>query len=117
MAGGAIANLGASLQTRQLLFYLVCVPFRLSLAYILYKYSSNSKVRIISFLLSLVSAVHLFIKHNDSTDPVWWNRKYHAISSTVISVLIAFNRLDLASVTMVADVAFGLSSSRKGLQK
>ena len=114
---GAIANAGASIATRRKLFYMVCVPLRLSLAYGLFKYSANENVRMIALIISLLTSAHLFMKYRDNTDPVWWNRKYHAISSMIITILAAFNRLDLASLTMVSDVIFGLISSRKGFEE
>lgn len=112
---GVLARNGVSLYMRKYMFYLICIPLRLSLAYGLYKYSYIPTVRVLSIFLSVIATLNVYLKMKEN-DEVWWSRKFHFASSLLITFLTVFNRFDLASLTMASDVVFGVWTSRKGFK-
>ena len=117
-----------SAQTRQCLFYFVCVPIRLTLAalpVILSEYTSFDKkvIVLVYFSFAIITFFNLTYKlyYKQSPglfgDTVWWNRKVHAFFALCLIFACIINLVDgqrpymfLLTIVMGFDVVFGVYS-------
>ena len=81
MAGGQIESMGFSPRERMLLFYMICIPLRLSLVSLLYKFEDHKMFTPIMIVMACVS-----ISMNLNKSDVWWSRKTHLLNA--LSVLL-----------------------------
>jgi len=107
---GAIQSLGFSPSSRKYLFYLVCVPIRLSMVALAFKFHENPLFKIASFLAAVFS-VYTNINKLAGGDVVWWNRSIHTITSAMIASSIVLSSSDLVAPILASDIAFGVVSS------
>ena len=106
MKGGAIENMGVSPNDRKFLFYLVCIPVRLSIVALAYKFEDSPLMIPIAIAMSIIA-----IKSNLNESEVWWSRRTHLINA--LSILF----YSLAGVPtgikyiLLLDIILGVSSS------
>lgn len=85
MVGGKIEEMGFSPQQRKYLFYMVCIPIRLFLVSLAYKYEDHKM-----FVPIMITIACIAISLNMNKSDVWWSRKTHLINSmSMILVALA----------------------------
>ena len=107
---GIIESAGFSPMSRKYMFYLICIPIRLSLVGLVFKFHDNTLFRIATFLASVFS-VYSNINKIAGGDSVWWNREVHTIASSLIASSVVISSSNLPGYIMGADVLFGIISS------
>lgn len=90
---------------KRALYFGVCVPVRLTLAYILF---SNEKSFYVRWALVIASSVSVIRNSSLLHENVWWSRSTHLNTSVIIFLLAVLNRIKMASTVMVYDVVIGL---------
>ena len=70
-------------QTRQHLFYLVCIPVRFVLYYLVYMYRDTKAVQIAVALLSILTMVHLYPSLKKEGRQ-WWSKRADFIMSAFL---------------------------------
>ena len=108
--GGVVQSSGALPIQRMKLFYGVCVPLRLFLAYIVYKNIKYTPIQVLVALLSAF-AVYSNLLGLNSSNKVWWNRQIHAIVAVAILLSTVAKKTDYVPYIMVFDVVLGVASS------
>ena len=112
--GGLFKSKGFTLEQRKLMFYLICIFFRLFLAGIVYNFS-NSKI--VQYATLLLGSVAVYLNYSKLSNPSWWKSEYHlliAILVVICSYLILtkkFNKSKYLAYLLYADVLFGLIDS------
>ena len=109
---GAIESLGFSPNKRMLMFYGICIPLRMSIAYSAELFHEETSFRIIaflSFLFSIYSNISGILSEN--TNPVWWNRKLHLISPIIGILILLSGKTQFLSRLLFIDVAYGVINS------
>lgn len=107
---GVVESFGATPRERVLLFYCVCFPLRILLASLLYKFHSTPVVQGFVGVASALSSYTLLLSLNTSNS-VWWSRKFHLITSVLTFLLVIGGRTSLVPMVMIVDVLYGLSTS------
>ena len=107
---GIIESAGFKPSSRKALFYLVCVPIRLSLVALAFKFHDNPVFKVASFLAAVFS-VYTNVDRLASGDAVWWNRAVHVITSSLIASSVVLSVSDLVGYFLLMDIAFGVISS------
>ena len=113
---GVLERSGFDKNQRFFLFFLVCIPLRLSLALFAYAFRGSTLVKALLLASGIVSVI-LNIR-NISGDP-WWSRRFHLVSSislvgtlfgTMIGSLVkAESNLDSIPPTiLLLDVLYGV---------
>ena len=104
---------GYTTEQRRVLFFGVCIPIRLLLAYVIYAHSDKKSVLVLTMCISLLMGFTYISKHN-SGDVVWWNRKIHAYIVFVIGLcaLLLYSDVihdkQILLALLVSDVLFGV---------
>lgn len=82
-------------QVRQNLFYMVCIPVRIILYYIVYLYRDHPITPFVVALLSILTMVHL---HPDlDTGRQWWSKRwdyYISLLLIVVCIGVAMKKVD-----------------------
>lgn len=110
MPGGIVENLGASPSQRKKLFYGVCIPLRLLLAYIVYLNPTSYPMRLMVTIFS-ASSMYSNILGLNSTNSVWWDRKFHFTMSSLSLILSMTDRIEYVPSIMVIDILYGVIHS------
>ncbi|CAM9256855.1 unnamed protein product [Sphacelaria rigidula] len=107
---GVVESAGATPSQRKKLFYGVCVPLRLLLAYLVYRTYSFLWVQGIVLSVSLLS-VYLNILGLNSSNEIWWSQKFHLVLSSKIVFCLVAGRSEFVPYLMLLDVFFGVMTS------
>jgi len=107
---GIIESSGFTPSSRRALFYLVCIPIRLSLVALAFKFHENPLFKIAAFLAAVFS-VYTNVDKLASGDEVWWNRSVHVVTSALIASSVVISSSDMVGYIMLADIVFGFVSS------
>ena len=108
-----VAKMGIPHATRGILFYLVCIPIRLYLAFFVYL---NHKIVFIPYLVFFFSCFALYSNIKKRGDCVWWFRELHIIVSAsliIASMLTIIHQVSgiILSYLLLMDVILGFLSS------
>ena len=109
-SGGSVEATGATPEQRMKLFYGVCVPLRLALAYIVYKNADSTPLKIVVLLLSAF-AVYSNLLGLNSGRHVWWDRRVHLLVAGLILVSSVAGKMNYVAFLMLFDILFGVGSS------
>jgi hypothetical protein len=101
---------------RLLLFYLVCVPLRLSLPYAAHRFRRSGVTSTALILAGFISFLVNLDKVRVSGGSPWWSRRAHIVSSVLLVAASLLSRVDvhlqaLPSLVLLVDVLFGVGSS------
>lgn len=110
VSGGVVEASGATPSQRKNLYYSICVPLRLILAYIVYKNVNSTPMKVLVTLLSAFAVYSNLLGLNSSRD-VWWNRSFHLVVALSMLVSSLSGNMELVPILMVFDVLFGLVHS------
>ena len=110
LSGGVVEASGATPTQRKNLYYSVCVPLRLILAYIVYKNVNSTPMKVLVMLLSAF-AVYSNLLGLNSSRTVWWNRSFHLIVALSMLIFSVAGKMEFVPILMVFDVLFGLIHS------
>jgi len=110
LSGGVVEASGATPVQRKNLYYSICIPLRLVLAYIVYKNVNSTPMKVLVMLLSAFSVYSNLLGLNSSRK-VWWNRSFHLIVALSVLVSSVAGKMELVPILMVLDVLFGLIHS------
>lgn len=110
---GGIKRFNLTLTQRKLLFYIICIPLRLLIAYMAYKLADKTWFYV---LIVIATGIMLNKAKYDKTECVWWKRSVHENITTIIFVtaiiqLLTKNRKPIIAALLLADVTFGFISS------
>ena len=105
-SGGAIQNLGGSPTLRKSLFYGVCLPLRLLIAMLAFKYEDERMFIPLCIALSIVS-----IGMNLNRSKVWWNRNTHLFNGLSVLAVSVAGYPKYVKYILVSDVFNGLFMS------
>ena len=106
--GGLIENSGIPSDTRKKMFYLICIPTRLLMVGLVFKYENNPTFIYICMLLSIVA---IFMNLNKTK--VWWDRNIHLLNALSILVVSLAGYPEYIKYILISDVVHGLLSSLK----
>lgn len=106
MSGGAIENMGFSPNDRKYLFYLVCIPVRLSIVALVYKYEDSRLMIPVAIAMSILA-----IKSNLNKSEVWWSRRTHLINAIAILFYSLAGVPSGIKYILLLDIIQGVSSS------
>lgn len=102
-------QIGCTQHQRKYLFFCICIWVRCFLAYSVYtgKVSHLCLVStsLLSVLLLLYQQLHVVDKR------VWWDRRTHCLSATLVLAAAVGNRTDLAGLVLLLDVAYGAATA------
>lgn len=104
---GIIEGSGATPDQRKKLFYGVCVPLRLLLAFIVYRKYSSVTIQGIVLAFSAMSIYTNLLGLNSSND-IWWSQKFHLFVSIKIVLCLITGRPEYVPYLMVVDVLYGV---------
>lgn len=106
---GVVEKSGASPGWRKALFYGVCVPLRLFLAWIVYTNLSPS----LQVILLIVSAISVYINllGMNSSNDIWWTQELHLLTSLSTFLILVARRPEFVPYVMVFDVLYGVVTS------
>lgn len=104
---GIIEGSGATPDQRKKLFYGVCVPLRLILAFLVHRKYSSPIVQGIVLAFSTMSIYTNLLGLNSSND-IWWSQKFHLFVSIKIVACLLIGRPEYVSLMMVSDVLYGV---------
>ena len=107
---GVIENSGATPDKRRRLFYGVCVPLRLLLAFIVYRKYSSLTIQGIVMAFSVMSMYANLLGLNSSNE-IWWSQKFHLLTSMKIVLCLVSARPEFVPYFMVVDVLYGVVTS------
>lgn len=107
---GVIESSGATPSQRKKLFYGVCVPLRLLLAYLVYRTYSSPWVQGTVLSVALLSVYLNLLGLNTSND-IWWSQKFHLMMSLKIVFCLVGGRPEFVPYLMLLDVLFGATTS------
>ncbi|CAM9236183.1 unnamed protein product [Ectocarpus sp. 8 AP-2014] len=109
----ATAAAGFTATQRMHMFYMICVPIRLSLSALVYQFGSHPLVRSVAIISGLASYFFNSKKLRDARpNDVWWYRPVHMLSGVSVSILfIISSKPMLPSAILVADTLIGLATS------
>ncbi|CAM9700511.1 unnamed protein product [Ectocarpus sp. 6 AP-2014] len=108
--GGYIENLGASPTLRKRLFYGVCLPLRLLLVMLAFRYEDERMFIPLCIALSIVSIV-TNLKKELNNSKVWWNRNTHMLNALGVLAVSVAGYPKYVKFILVSDVFHGLFSS------
>lgn len=96
---------------RAVMFYLICLPTRLSLAAFVRHFGGNPVLRSIVVVLSCGS--YFFNAHKMRHDAsVWWCRPVHMLSGLSVAIsFIVSSDTRIPSAVLLADAVIGLGTS------
>ena len=109
-SGGSVEASGASPEQRMQLFYGVCVPLRIALAYIVYKNADITPVKMLVLLLSAFAIYSNLLGLNSGRN-VWWDRRIHLVVALAILVSAFAGKMNYVAFLMLFDILFGVGSS------
>ena len=109
-SGGSVEASGASPEQRMQLFYGVCVPLRIALAYIVYKNADSTPVKMLVLLLSAFAIYSNLLGLNSGRN-VWWDRRIHLVVALSILVSAVAGKMNYVAFLMLFDILFGVGSS------
>jgi hypothetical protein len=109
---GGVKDRGVSLKNRKILFYLVCVPLRLGIAYTAYLIH---KKKWFLHLVAIICILSLYFVKFDKDECVWWSRKMHYIILCIILFvsiiqIILKNNKPIVPALILIDLLLGISS-------
>ena len=107
---GVIESAGFSPSSRKYLFYMVCIPIRLAMVALAYKFHDNPLFKIATLLAAMFS-VRTTVNKMITDGGVWWSRGAHTLSSGLIASSIVVGRSHYTGFILLADIIFGVSSS------
>lgn len=105
-SGGAIENLGYSPSERKMLFYTVCIPIRMTIAALAFKYENHP-----FFVPLMVVVSTMAIIQNTNKTKVWWSRHVHRLISLSILLASIAGFPKYIKYLLLLDVSYGLISS------
>lgn len=111
---GFVESSGATPSQRKSLFYGVCLPLRILLAYTVYLLSDSPLIRGFVGVSSALSFYTILLSLELGSAPsgiVWWSREIHLVTSALTFFLVVGGRVDLVPVVMVVDILYGLVTS------
>lgn len=118
--GGSFKSNGYTLNQRRGIFYGVCVPVRLLLAYLAWYLATTrngiyaKKLGLVVFVLSAIAVYTIYNCLDDET--VWFSRRFHLTTSLillVVSGLVVTDNIDATfiSYVLLVDVLVGALSA------
>lgn len=107
---GVVEKSGASPGLRKALFYGVCVPLRLFLAWIVYANLSSPSLQVILLIVSAISVYINLLGLNSSND-IWWTQEVHLLTSLSTFLFLVARRPEFVPYVMVFDVLYGVLTS------
>lgn len=106
MSGGMIEKMGFSPSDRKYLFYFVCIPLRLSIVALAYKYEDSSLMIPVAIAMSILA-----IKSNLNKSKVWWSRRTHLLNAIAILLYSLAGTPSLIKYVLLLDIIEGVISS------
>ena len=102
-SSGLFEKIGYSSHQRMLMFYLICIPLRLSFPFLL-TFVENP----IIILIGLVSIIQNYRTMESGT---WWHRKAHIVTSIALILSTLLPGKYYPSIVLFFDVLYGIISS------
>ena len=106
MSGGAIENLGYSPSERKMLFYAVCIPIRLTIVALAFKYENHPFFVPLMIMISTIAIIQ-----NTNKTEVWWSRHVHRLISLSVLLTAVAGFPKYIKYLLLLDVSYGLISS------
>lgn len=107
---GLVESIGASVWQRKVLFWGICVPLRLGIAYAAWRARGRQWFVFLAVTLSVIAVLINATKASDTS--VWWSRRAHGAHALAVLVLAAVLRMPgYVPHVLLSDVLFGLLSS------
>jgi peptidoglycan/LPS O-acetylase OafA/YrhL len=70
---------------REKIFYRICIPVRLLILFLLYKYRDNNNVQHLFVVLSLISVINLGTYGGPNTH--WWSKNFQLVMSLLMFLI------------------------------
>ena len=104
--GGFIENMGYSPDERKMLFYAVCIPIRLTIVGLAFKYENHPLFVPLMVMVSVMAIVQ-----NTNKTKTWWSRETHRCIaiSVLLTAIAGFPKY--IKYLLLLDVSYGLISS------
>ena len=107
---GIIEGSGATPDQRKKLFYGVCVPLRLLLAFIVHRKYSSPAAQGIVLAFSTMS-IYTNLLGLVSSNEIWWSKRFHLFTSIKIVLCLIAGRPEYVAYLMMGDVLYGVLTS------
>lgn len=85
--GGLFRNMKLSNKQLMLMFYLICVPLRLTLAYLVTQYGTRIDILYGLLIIAFISVIMNMRSLMNRSSKVWWIREFHLYIG-VVSVFV-----------------------------
>lgn len=105
-SGGVIENMGYSPDERKMLFYAVCVPIRLTIVALAFKYENHPLFVPLMIMVSVMAIVQ-----NTNKTKTWWNREVHRCIAISVLLTAVAGFPKYIKYLLLLDVSHGLISS------
>ena len=108
MSEGIFRSRGFSLNSLLMLFYMVCIPIRLTLPIIVHKSKNEPTKKMIMIIIGFIS-IGLNIRGLNSG--TWWHKKVHILTGASMIGSLLFPGIIEPEYIMLIDVLYGFLSS------
>jgi hypothetical protein len=109
----ATAAAGFTTTQRCYMFYMICIPLRLTLSALIYIFGSHWLARSAAVVAGLAS--YFFNSHkirDDLPNEVWWYRPMHMLTGVIIAIwFIISSKTTVPSAILLGDTLLGLATS------
>lgn len=107
---GLVESIGASVWQRKVLFFGMCIPLRLGIAYAAWKAHTRKGFVCLAATFSVIAIFINAAKASDSS--VWWSRRAHGAHALAVLVLASMlNKPAYVPHVLLSDALFGLLSA------